>query len=175
MGEIRRVDNRYARALEPKDLSIFEGTNSVVVGNILAAYARENGRILKIHEPIAEWLSEKLFDDAPAGALYTLGRKATLYAAASFLWDRNEAEFAHVRFWKTPEAERVETNDELNFLRAIHDDVREGIRPVSRQYGKPIYTTVSPDNLSRRALYISVGYKNSGRTDDGTENRLVIQ
>ena len=176
MGKFRTVENRFIIPLEAGKLVVREGEDFMLRNKIQAAHRQEFG------EESAERAIDRLDGmSAQAGeAVYFLGRKATLHALASFSYlqspvDSAKRHFDYVRFHRARGAGAVNPEDELAFINAIHEDLRDGLQPHRRRYEKPTWTSVDAGDFARRALYERAGYSHDGKIkNNGELNDEVI-
>lgn len=172
MGNLRTVENRFTSGLGGKGLSIYEGINTDIERHIQVAHRLEGNSELRVVEKVGD-----LSDSYPnRAALYSLGRRATLHALATIEWGKKDVSYAEldfIRFWRARSADKVDSEDELAFLLAVHTDLRDGRQPATRCYEGNVVTRVAVDDLARQALYTRAGYADLGTNDNGDKKVLV--
>lgn len=167
MNGFRKVENRFIIPLDARKLTVREGLNSMLHGKVEAAHEKEYGR------EAADEVGRRLEDvgSRVGEAAYTLGRGATLHALGSFSClqspvDSAQRRFDYVRYYKAKGAQNVNPEDELAFIKAIHEDLCDGLQPRARRWEKPTWASVDASDFAKRALYERAGYSHDGAIKD---------
>lgn len=167
MSEFRTIENRFTLPLDTDRLTVREGVNGLLADKLWSAHKREETDHY-IKEVVAE--IESMSPHAGV-AVYSLGRGATLHAIATFSWeqspvDQSQSRFNYLRYTKARGADAVDPDHELTFIKAIHEDLKDGLRPYYRRYEKPTWASVLFDDIAKRALYERAGYSHDGALSD---------